>query len=443
MKKSFLLMSLAALLFVGCDKEETTVVKDSSDFSIDGYIVDGDGNIPMEGVIVKGAFGETKTDTKGYFKVSGLNHGTYSVIFEKSGFGKMIQTFNLEPNTDTPLEVNYTASTIVSMFKMDGSMETTLWKVLNNKRVVLANVPYTINLLSPNSGVTFLYNKIEGVTDANGKISVNDTLPNAMVNVSVEYADEAAGKFYSLDMDVLPKTVSKSLDVNVQSLSEVLYVIDSNIFDADGLTVNNFEVGGSLTFNFNKSIDSKSTATLYNSSDSRDVAAVVTVSGSKLTIDPIGDLNKKKQYRVKLDVVSGDDEVTKTYYFTTVGAVESLAKVEGLTLENDFKVYEDTKTVNVEFSIVDGASYYEVFGKYGTQTEFLKFDVVSHTTSSTATKEKASLYLYDELPNMNIPSGKMFAEGNKYTIIVRAVANNGDILGEFSNPLVIAKNVTN
>lgn len=440
MKKNLLFFLMAAFLFVACDKEDTNISKDSSAFSIDGYIVDGDGNVPLKAVTVKGAFGETKTDDKGYFNIGGLNHGTYSVIFEMSGYGQMIQTFALAANTDSPLEVNYTASTIVSMFKMEKSMETTLWKTMNNKREVLANVPYTINLLSPNSGVTFLYNKIEGVTDANGKISLSDTLPNTSVNLVVEYIDQTAGKIYRLDQDVNPTTVSKSLNVSVDNLSETLYLVDSNIFDENGKLVNNFKVDAALTIEFNKAIDAKTTAKLYNESEDVWVAVNVSVSGNTLTIDPVGNLLTAKSYEVTIEAVSGDDEVNKSYVFYTEGGVVALDKVSGLSLKNSYKVYVTNTGADIEFSKVTGAESYEIYGKYGTQTEYQKFKTVYATNDATSTREEMYLSLNNVLPDMDIPSAGMFADGNKFTIIVRALANNGDMIGAFSEPYEIKKN---
>lgn len=446
MKKHFLYLAMAALLFGACNKdEETTITKDSSKFVIEGYVIDGDGNVPMQDVEVVGAFGKATTDEKGFFKVSGLNHGTYSVIFQKENYGNMIQTFTLVANTtENQLDVDYTLSTTVPMFKMEKSMETTLWKVSNNKREVLANAPYTINLLSPISGVLFLNNKITGTTTAEGKIELSNNLPNSLVNIVVDYIDQDADKVYQLDVDVNPTTVAKSLIVRSTNLSDNLYVLNSNIFNEKGETVNDFNISESITIEFNQTLDDNSTATLENTTDDVLVATNISVNGNTITIDPVGDLFKTKNFKLSIKAYSGDNSLSANYVFSTEGAITSLAQVTGLSLQNGYKVYENSTDVGIEFLKVSGAQEYQLFGKYGDMTEFQLFRTVSANTDATVTRQEVTLRSLDyELSDMGtIPSSGMFADGKKFTIIVRAIANDGEIIGSFSTELAIAKNAS-
>ena len=120
MKKILFLLLAATYLFTACKKEDdfNPQVIDQSKYSIEGTVIDADGNKPMAGVTVSGSFGSVETDAKGYFNVGGLNHGSYALTFTEAKYGTMFQTFNLTPAGQDPLAVNYTQSTLVTMYQM-------------------------------------------------------------------------------------------------------------------------------------------------------------------------------------------------------------------------------------------------------------------------------------------------------------------------------------
>lgn len=130
MKKLFLLLSAASLLFAvsSCSEESVYEVDFNNQINaiVDGYVFEGDNttDIPLEGVVVTISGQTSTTDAGGYFSIDGLAPGDYIVTYEKEGYttimyyanidgydynGDAIQTFvsqDLYPDTHT-LTVNF------------------------------------------------------------------------------------------------------------------------------------------------------------------------------------------------------------------------------------------------------------------------------------------------------------------------------------------------
>ncbi len=437
MKKLNFLLALIAMLgiFASCSDEETRISKDESSFVLDGYIIDADGNQPMSGVTVEGAFGKTTTNENGYFKVSGLNHGEYTVIYSAESFGTKKYTYDLTVDNDEPLEITYRRSVNVDLFKMDQSLNTKIWKTIGDKKVALANVQYTIEL-----GEDYLYNKIIGTTSEAGVIAALDTLPNSNVTLKINYTDAEAGKVYKLTTVNTPSAFAKSYEIAGEDVGEDFFLIDSNIFDEAGDEVEDFAVESALTFTFNKALSSIESISFTNVSDNRGVAFTSSFNGAVLTISPVGTLEKGDRYQVSFNVEDVDGySATKTYNFNTIGDVVTSLGVPALSRAAGTDVYETTSSIDVTFTHIAGATSYEVFAKYGDQTEFKKVATwYASTTDETATEEH-TLYMSNSLPDMDVPSDGMFADGLTYTVIVRAVNSGYDVYGEFSNEFVVKK----
>ncbi len=437
MKKLNYLLALITMLgfFTSCSDEETLITKDESSFILEGYIIDADGNVPMSGVNVEGSFGSTTTNDNGYFKIKGLNHGEYSVIYSADSYGTKKYTYDLTVDNDEPLEITYTRSVDVDMYAMDQSLTTKIWKTIGDKKVALANVEYTIEL-----DEDYLYNQIIGVTSEDGTVSALDTLPNSSVTLKINYTDSEAGKVYKLTETNLPTAFEKSYEIEGEDVGEDFFLIDSNIFDEEGDVVSDYAVESPLTFTFNKSIASIESVSLRNISDSYSVAFNSSFDGSVLTITPVGDLENGDEYRVAFNVEDNDGySVSESYDFNTIGDVVTSLGVPVLSRAANTEIYESTTSVDVTFTHVSGATTYEIYGKYGDQTEFKKVGTwYASTTDATATEEH-TLYMSGSLPDMDIPTDGMFADGLTYTIIVRAVNSAYDVYGEFSSEFVVKK----
>lgn len=441
MKKILLFFALAMFLFTACDKDETFITKDSSNYTIEGYVFDSEGNTPLEGVLVKGSFGKTTTNSDGYFSISGIKHGSYSVIYSLDGYGTMVGTYDLDPETDEPLAIDYSESVVIKMYEMDEDLETTIWKVVNNKKVAMANIPYTITLSD-----NFLYKEIEGTTDANGLISLSDTLPNTSMTLAIKYTDSEEGKLYSLSKTATPSAFTKDYYITGTDVTGDFIITDSNLFDEEGDVVKDFAISGALTFTFNNSIATLTDVLLKNTSSSREVAVETAISGSTVTITPIGDLEEETSYSVTFDVEDENgNSLSPSYNFSTEGGATAVEQVTGLSRKTKdsagdaIEIYENTTSTTIEFLKAEGATQYEIYAKYADQTEYKLVKTISASTDEDENTEEYSLYMYNSLPDMDISSNGMFADGNTYTIIVRGINESKDLVGEFSEALVIKK----
>lgn len=89
MKKLLALLSVAALLFaVGCSNESVYDVSLSNDIrvTLEGYVFDTEGRVPLADVEVTVSDKTTTTDENGYYSVSGLLSGDYTVKVVKDGY---------------------------------------------------------------------------------------------------------------------------------------------------------------------------------------------------------------------------------------------------------------------------------------------------------------------------------------------------------------------
>lgn len=448
MKNRILCSAFAAtaLLFTGCNKEEVIEFNQDINVTIQGVTYDADGNVPLEGVSVYLVGDESDTsDENGVYRFTGKETGNHLVKFEKDGFATMVQTVEADGNELTAEEL--TKSSIIEMYHTNEAASTTLKITNGTETTPAANVPVTIEL-NATGDAYFESDKIETTTDADGLLSLTG-LPDVVLTITVETTQGT--DLYTTTINSTPGALNSSYTLTKSSLLEDLELVDSNIIEDDTANVvEDFVADSNIIFTFSNDIDTNYSGMevkLVKTSNNIDIAIDTTISGSTLTIDPIGDnLESGASYEVSVTVQSLDASGTysESFTFTVEGEELTLNQVTGLSLdqahneETGTDIQEITTFFIIQFDEVEGADSYEVYGSYspGGTNEYILLSTRDFTTSTDDELEYGVNLLTS---GIDVPTGTTgyFDEGATLSIIVRA--KSGDTYGEYSNVLVVAE----
>jgi hypothetical protein len=314
--------------------------------SINGYVYNYANNTPMKDVKVTGAFKAQKTDSLGHYLISGLSAGNYQLTFTADSFGVMIDTISVSSKDNNFTE--YTVDLKTQMYKMNQILNTQLLIDLGGKYVPAANAKYSITL-----GNKFTPNKIEGVADANGMISMAK-LPDMPVTLSVtlqynnkEYRIQDG--IYNGNVTVYndyiindPKSFAKTILLEVFSNNESFYVTATNLLDNNGITVKNFNTASNITFSFSLAVDTTNNSNrvyLRKSTSSNYLPCTVTWSqdSKSMTIDPAYKLEAGLNYNVLIELSTADGlGIYRYFYFSTSGSASADFQLFQTNLNDEF-----------------------------------------------------------------------------------------------------------
>lgn len=444
MKKVILLTFIGVFVILSsCKKTYDVEMNQEIKVSIQGYVYDEATTTPIGNAAVNWPGGSTTTDETGYFSMGSAAGGSLSLTFSADSFASLIETVYIDLSLYSGN--TYTETVVIYMPKLDQTLNTTVYQQLGGLYIPASNVPYQIDL-----GYMFLDRIITGTTDAVGNISQGN-LPDRSVELRVDF--EKDGVKYGLDTYYgyiygVPSQFSAEVIVEEKSSQGLLYITATNIFDDEGMPLENFARGDDISINFSASVDldyNMHTVNLYKDSYTL-VATDITWSNDNqnLTIDPIGDsLDVGGSYYVELRLMSENGSYLNNYSYyqqfqfmvESESQINELAKVGTIALIYPTIVVDGTSYIEISFDEVSGANQYEVFGQYK-NGEYLELDNIYDWITGDGIVESGYIYL-TYLPGIEVPPGGLFSDGATYRIIVRALDSNNDIYGPFSDPLVI------
>lgn len=436
MKKVLLSVGLiVALIFSACDKLEEAGLDVSMEMHIEGYVFDGLTETPIKGAIISGEFGSKKTDSDGFYKISGLDMGRYRFEIEAEGYMTMVITPNLQEKEEDFKGNNFNVLLQTDMFKAEEPIATQLIEVNGPTYQPVVGVPYTIELAGPYKD-RFIYGK----TDAKGMVV--ETLPDDFFTIII---DTVIGEMeYSLNSGfVSPSGLNPAYAVTTTPVGTMLLLlVSTNIVDEDGNVVNDFDKTKSVELTFNEPLDTvESEFVLYKQAGSAfEVLTTVQYSnGNKtVTISPsMGDLEGGQMYSLDFDVQMANDENSLASnvlsFFTEGEVITSLNKPTFFLLKTDINKF--TSSVQVELDVDLNSGWYEVFGRYEDGEDFVKFDNGSiFFTDPVRGTININLWL-NGLPNISVPAAGMFSGGNDFELMVRTytLSNGEEIYSDFSD----------
>lgn len=432
-------LAVTTLLFTACNKEEVIEFNQDINATIQGVTYDADGNVPLADVSVLLVGDQSQTsDEDGTYRFTGKETGSHLLKFEKEGFATMVQTVFIDGTELTAEEV--TNSSIIEMFHTSETLSTS-FKIDNGEEVKpAANADVTIELNSTGSAY-FEDNKIETTTDANGALSL-EGLPDVGLIITVETTDGT--DLYDTTVFTTPDGANSSYTLSKSSLLEDFVLVDSNVIDDEtGSEVEDFTATANIEYTFSAAIDANYAGMEVTlTKGGQDVAFAQTISGSTLTIDPIGtELEAGEDYTVSVTAQSleADGTFDETYTFTVDSDGITLTQVTGLSLDND--IHDDTNPIEetdvsftIQFDEVEDADSYEIYGLYSGATN--EYVLLTATDVTTTTDDELEYLVNIPASGFDLPDdADGYFDSYSLTIIVRA--KSGDVYGEFSTELEV------
>lgn len=430
---------MTAFLTTSCDEEETILNKQALALTIQGTVYDADGNVPLEGVTVISDSDTTTTDANGLYSIEKQATGSYVLKFSKEEYLEVYQ--NVAGQTDVSANESVISSSI-KLYKADQSFSTTFLFENGETVTPVAEMPVTISF---RYNTSFINNKIETVTDSEGKITVEGIAKSQSyiieaVKVDGDYTYSRTITFSDADNLNDEYTVSRT------KFDPTFYLESSNIFDEDGVE---FELSPSdnITFSFSDNIDADFEDLEIEfskfSPTSQDIVINATIADNTLTIDPLGSsLEAGATYNVSFIIASTQGvEIEASYSFTIEGEEEeeiSLEQVTGLSAFGTDEITETTTDLYIEVDKVSNHDeilpVYEVFVKYsGGTDEFIEIESSTQVRSTTEDEVRISFDVnYSEIEE---PEEGYFSDNQSFDIMVRV--REGDIVGEFSDVLTL------
>lgn len=444
-------LSIALLLVVlisGCDQLEDANLSTPMDVNIEGYIYDGVTKGPIEGAIISGKFGSTKTNSKGYYAINGLDMGQYKFIIEVEGYMAKVITPALVKKEEDFKGNNLNELIETDMYMADQYISTQLLQVSGPVSKPLSGIPYIIEL-----NTTYRDRLIYGTTDANGMLT--DTIPDDAFTIVVDTV--MANMQYSLVEGVAsPQSLAKTYGVSLTDLTITpMFMISTNVVDEDGDEILNFDPAADIMLEFNQAIDiEKSTLSLFKvvNGSYYDVNLIATYSeGNKqVVLSPYdGDLAKGQEYALSISAVATSNEKAIYTQILTFGTytfevITSLMTPKVFQLKSPAKVLESTTNLDVQLTIDDRSSDVEVYGRYDAGKEFVKF----HTESCDWKDQPNGIIMiynlnFNNFPFDTYPTAGVFAADNSFELMIRSyVINNGEkIYSDFSEVIIIRKDI--
>jgi len=427
------LLVVACFAFTACSEDDTVIdFNQDIDVTIQGIVYDNNGNEPLSGVTTFLVGKDSvSTDDDGSYQYTGNETGSHLMKFEKSGYATMVQTIIVSGNEFTAEEL--TNSSAIFMFEANQSLSTTL-KISNGVETISAADADVTITLPEQEGVFFESNIISATTDSDGVLSL-DGLPDVFLEINVEL--EVGTDLYWTTIFTTPGSESSSYQLNKTSLLGDLELVESNIVNDDGSDNDNFTASDNITFTFNENIESAD----VDLDRGDNVAFDLSISGSTVTIDPIGNaLEESTGYSVSLDVIATNGLTYSEFFtFTVDGPEVVLDQVSGLDLsENQLEVTEFTTGILISFDAVEGANDftgYQVFARYSEGND----EFVQLTANWNSAPDDDELEYFVSLTSGDgiVQPADGFFEDGDFEIIVRAVS--GDVYGEFSSTLDVSE----
>ena len=441
---------VATFAIISCGNSESELdFNQNINVTIKGIVYNQEGVVPLSGVTVTLGDETATTNEDGEYTFENNSTGSYLLRFEREGFATMVQAIQESGR-------EFTANAIVNtspifMYEENQTLETRLYIQNGPERNSAANINVRLTLAEDReflrtrelvesafiddgfdseevfTEVYFEETIIDVTTDANGNLSVSN-LPNTTIQLSVDFV--ADNYNFTLTAYDRPADFSSSYALDRESV-DLFELIETNIVDAEGNAVDNFTASDNITFQFTSAINAdfeNMSVTLSNGF--ADVLVDATVSGSLLTIDPLGSaLEAGQSYSVSIDIESeGGVGYNAIFSFTIAGGEINLTQVTGLQLET-VTVGQFTSVVNISFNDVSDASAYEVYGRYSDGTD-------EYVQLSTIFNGVNDVDVFLATGGIQFPANGFFVNGATFSIMVRAV--NGDLTGAFSVPLTIA-----
>lgn len=439
--KLIVISLLMVFAFTNCNNDDMDINTTPMDINVDGYVFDEVGN-PIEGAVVSGVFGETKTNDEGNYSINGLDMGSYRFVIEIEGYMTKAITEEFIASEDEFKGNVLNIAFETTMYKADQPISTQMIKTVGPTTQVLPDMPYTIRL-----DADYLERYIYGTSDANGMITA--TLPNDFFVIIVdtvigEVSYSAYDEFYSTDNVDQTLTVYCS-DVNASPF----YMVSTNLVDEDGDYIS-FDPSQDITLGYNVALDteaSKFTLSKVVDGYTYDVnVEVAFTDGDKVVSISVfdGDFEAGQGYYLEAKAISSDDEssINNGFSFVTIGdVITSLdaPKYETFKLRTDIGDY--TSRINFDITIDNNSSSIEIYGRYNNDEDFVKLpNYFSFYWLDLANGiiQLSDVYL-TYLPGITVPSAGLFSDNNDFEIMVRTyVESDGEIIySDFSDIIVL------
>lgn len=448
----------ATMIFTSC-QEDTYKLDFEQDINvtIQGIVYDNEGNVPLDSVKVGLGSDTVLTGKDGTYKFVNQSSGSYLLRFSKDGYATMVQNI-AEGGRE------FTANSIVNtspifMFESNQTLSTKIFVGNGPENIPVANKEVILEISSLGSDekdfdqltrvasedgdteIFFENNIIKTTTDELGAINISN-LPNQEIELRMNFIEN--GYKYTLYTSDRPADFSLSYFLGKQSVSE-FRLTQTNVIDAKGNAVNDFNPTSNISFTFSDPIDAsyEDMNITLEKDGNLDIISDVTISSRSITINPKGtELEKGDSYTVRLDIQSTNDiGYTRDFVFTVADDAFTLGKVTGLNLDKEEydtdEIFENTTNVRLEFTEVDGAEQYEIYGRHSAGTDEF---ILLTTPFISGDGDNVSVNLL--VSGIEVPEGSdgLFDGGATFTIIVRA--KTGSTFGEFSDELVIKEGDT-
>ena len=444
-----MILVAVALLLGSCDAFDDSVLSEDMNVKVEGYLMDGVTELPIKGAIVSGSFGDKKTNSDGYYEINGISMGDYRIeVYAEGYMAKVLTPTFMEKEEDFKGdELSFVLTT--NMYKKEEAISTQLVDQVGPMSKPLSGIPYTIVL-----GNSYKNRFIYGKTDAEGMLT--DTIPDDSFSIIV---DTVVGDIeYTLaTLVVSPRSIVKTYSVTLTDLTITpVFMISTNVVDEEGGSIQNYDPNADITIEFNQAIDpEKSVISLlkYVGGSTYEVNVIKTYSegNKRLVLSPYeGNLAKGQQYILAMnDAVAASNEkavYTNNLFFGTYtfDVISSLSTPKVFQLKSPSTISQYTSNIDLQLTIDEKSSNVEVYGRYDTGKEFVKF----HTESCDWKDQPNGIIMiyglnFNGFPFDVTPTSGIFDTGKTFELMIRSyVINNGErIYSEFSEVTTLAKDM--
>jgi hypothetical protein len=391
MKKNlflFVFIASALVALSSCKKEYLVEVNGV----VQGTVRDGYNNpIKDATVVLDGAISTATTDSLGYYKITGIAPGEHIVVFSKTGYATVRNTFSiLSPNavanttTGQKQSFDYYAVVNPSLNALKGQIKGYVRyndvALANAQVIVYLNSSYEPNVYTTttNEVGAYSFNNLPAQTNLT-VVAIHPTDPSTEGSVSIS---SYSGN-YAITNGVLLLN-----DINVSTEPLDFVKGDYFSFENGSLVNKGVDTTASITITFTDNVSQVITqnkggyAELRDYSSDETVASTVTYAGNKITFKPANYLTYNSRYYVRFKVYSSESKYTtnsgnvyNTLYnfYTKPRVVAALSGTPVISLVSN-AIHLGTPTTN--------AKGYDIYASEDGKTQFQKIATENTLTSN-------------------------------------------------------------
>lgn len=311
MRRLLLIFALVAAVLLSCDKGNVLI--------IEGFVFNAKTNEALQGVKVTLKTSSEKetlsasTDGNGFFSLEEVLIGDYILVLELDSFLERRVSVGLGNSTGNQyiLSDGVSKQTITinsNLQPLTESADITVYKVFQGYQVVAAGVDYTIYF---GQGIE----PVSGTTDSKGIMSLTSMPYGGSVNVIIEFASNGVTYEYDNNIGFPVGTNSNSITIVGEIIESDLGIVSSNVLDARGEGVEDFDIGDDIEVVFTQNVDTANSSVTFST-----LAKIEWSNGTKkVTITPDDKLAYESTYVVTINVTSmeGTEGLNTNLVFTT------------------------------------------------------------------------------------------------------------------------------